>query len=249
MTTTTSENQTLANQPVQPLWQLVALTPQLGELQVAIGKNLSLGRSDTNDIVLALPQISRQHAKINRVGNNLYIQDLGSANGTFINEQRIGSEAVQLENNDEVALADMVFKITQSEPHPTVMDEPTDELIDKSIDKPIDKPSTTTVYSPTQTSTQHAHTFDEHSTLATLVDTQTPEDKQQTYQQTHPDVQPTIEPTVNPTAKPIAEAQTQPLTKQTQSPTETNHKKTMTLVIALIVIFALIVLASLFMGK
>jgi pSer/pThr/pTyr-binding forkhead associated (FHA) protein len=35
------------------------------------------------------PTVSRVHAEIFRDGNNLFIRDYGSTNGTFINDQRI----------------------------------------------------------------------------------------------------------------------------------------------------------------
>ena len=60
-------------------WQLIGLSPVLAELTLDIHTSLSIGRSDNNDLVLASPQISRQHAKINRIGDGLYIQDLGSS--------------------------------------------------------------------------------------------------------------------------------------------------------------------------
>ncbi|MEL2198892.1 FHA domain-containing protein, partial [Acinetobacter baumannii] len=66
-------------------WQLIGLSPALADLTIDIDKSLSIGRSDSNDLVLATSQISRQHAKINRIGEQLYVQDLGSSNGTFIN--------------------------------------------------------------------------------------------------------------------------------------------------------------------
>lgn len=49
-----------------------------------------IGRAiDQNDIVLEDAQVSRQHALIVRTGQNLTLIDPGSANGTFINGQRI----------------------------------------------------------------------------------------------------------------------------------------------------------------
>lgn len=49
-----------------------------------------IGRAvDQNDIVLEDAQVSRQHAQIKRDGQSLTLADPGSANGTFINSQRI----------------------------------------------------------------------------------------------------------------------------------------------------------------
>lgn len=95
-------------------WQLIGLSPALADLTIDIDKSLSIGRSDSNDLVLATAQISRQHAKINRIGEQLYVQDLGSSNGTFINGERIATEAYALQATDELAFADLVFLVVNA---------------------------------------------------------------------------------------------------------------------------------------
>ncbi len=96
-------------------WQLVAITPELGELVIAVERSLSIGRSDSNDVVLAVPQVSRQHAKINCIGEHIFVQDLGSANGTFVNGEQIGKDAVGLQHLDEIGFADLLFVVQQAD--------------------------------------------------------------------------------------------------------------------------------------
>jgi len=61
----------------------------------------SIGRVDGTDIVLADKAISRKHAEVFYRDSQWFIRDLGSSNGTFINEQRI-TEPIPLKNNDQI---------------------------------------------------------------------------------------------------------------------------------------------------
>jgi ABC-type multidrug transport system ATPase subunit len=49
----------------------------------------TLGRDESCEIVISGDGVSRRHARISRVGGRLIVEDLDSANGTWINEQRI----------------------------------------------------------------------------------------------------------------------------------------------------------------
>jgi hypothetical protein len=51
---------------------------------------LTIGRSAPADIVIADDVISRVHCRIEPVGDNLQVTDLGSTNGTFVDGRRIG---------------------------------------------------------------------------------------------------------------------------------------------------------------
>ncbi len=51
-----------------------------------------LGRREDNDVSLPYDsQISRQHTRLFRMDGAWVIQDLGSRNGTFVGQQKIGS--------------------------------------------------------------------------------------------------------------------------------------------------------------
>ncbi len=62
-----------------------------GALAMSLDKKIiTIGRGPDNDIVLDAPQISRHHARILRKEKDLFIEDLASANGTFLNGKRVG---------------------------------------------------------------------------------------------------------------------------------------------------------------
>ena len=82
-----------------------------------IGKQgMSIGKSGTKaDIVIeGNPSVSRKHAQITWQRQKYYIRDLGSANGTFINGERIpANEDRGLVNGDLVKLADEEFEFQE----------------------------------------------------------------------------------------------------------------------------------------
>ena len=53
-------------------------------------KIITIGRGLDNDVVLDAPQISRHHARIIKKNDEVFIEDLASANGTFLNGKRVG---------------------------------------------------------------------------------------------------------------------------------------------------------------
>lgn len=63
-----------------------------------------LGRSHDSDLVVADERASRQHASIDLQGDTWIISDLDSANGTFVNGERIRERA--LRPGDEIRVGD-----------------------------------------------------------------------------------------------------------------------------------------------
>jgi ABC-type multidrug transport system ATPase subunit/pSer/pThr/pTyr-binding forkhead associated (FHA) protein len=63
----------------------------LGRLPMGAGSKdtIRIGRTPDNDIVVEHPQVSSKHAALIKRGGQLFLQDLRSANGTFVRNQRI----------------------------------------------------------------------------------------------------------------------------------------------------------------
>lgn len=68
----------------------------------------TIGRSNQNKIIIKDPYISKNHLKIVKDEGDYYIEDLNSANGTFINGTKI-MDAVRLKNGDRIRLGQVEF--------------------------------------------------------------------------------------------------------------------------------------------
>ena len=94
-------------------WQLNALTEALGDLTLTVTDSLSVGRGSDNDLVLGSKQISRNHAQLSVLNGQLYVKDLESSNGTFINDERIATnESKQLAAEDTLGFASFIFQVS-----------------------------------------------------------------------------------------------------------------------------------------
>ena len=74
-----------------------------GEEEVlALGDTLTLGREEGNSLVVDDPGVSRQHAEIVQTEGGFTLRDLGSTNGTFVNQQRITDVDYLLKDGDQI---------------------------------------------------------------------------------------------------------------------------------------------------
>lgn len=70
-------------------WAIVADTgPEKGQV-IAIKEKTSVGRALDCDISILEPGLSRQHAELDIVDDELIIRDLGSSNGTYLNGKKV----------------------------------------------------------------------------------------------------------------------------------------------------------------
>jgi pSer/pThr/pTyr-binding forkhead associated (FHA) protein len=79
-----------------------------GEVFNVSGERMTIGRSPDAEIFLDDVTVSRNHALLVRRRDGLYIDDLGSLNGTYVNRRRI--ESHKLANGDELQVGK--YKLT-----------------------------------------------------------------------------------------------------------------------------------------
>lgn len=94
-----------------PPWEPVRLRPD---------RAVVIGRSPSCDLPVASSRVSRRHAWVHREGNRFAISDLGSRNGTFVNDARVVGSRV-LQPGDRIAVGDQVitFCVMDSVPSST----------------------------------------------------------------------------------------------------------------------------------
>lgn len=74
---------------------------------------VTLGRHTDNTIVLSDPQASRHHASISWQAGTYVVQDLGSANGTYVNERRIAAPQ-PLRHGYVLRVGNTIFDVQQA---------------------------------------------------------------------------------------------------------------------------------------
>lgn len=84
-----------------------------GQQEQSVSANpMTIGRSYSVDLPLILTEVSRCHIKVYWQNSQIFIEDLGSKNGTFLNGNRIPSETlVPYQPGDEVSLGQTEEKI------------------------------------------------------------------------------------------------------------------------------------------
>jgi DNA-binding response OmpR family regulator len=87
--------------------------------------NTVIGRAVENDIVITSKRVSREHTQIRRDGWRVFVEDMGSTNGTYLNNERI-SEPMQLQDGDQIQVGDVLF--TFNDPDVTHQDTPLPKL-------------------------------------------------------------------------------------------------------------------------
>lgn len=77
----------------------------------------TVGRGSLNSIVIDAESVSRHHAVLSRDGSTVKLHDLGSRNGTYVNDVRV--RVRRLRHGDTITLGDCVLRFL----HDKTMDE------------------------------------------------------------------------------------------------------------------------------
>lgn len=82
---------------------------------IPLHDNFSIGRLETSDLILSSASVSRRHARLAIAEGELYVTDLKSSNGTFVNGIRSESKAL-LRDGDLLRIGVSEFKVVEGSP-------------------------------------------------------------------------------------------------------------------------------------
>jgi serine/threonine protein kinase len=83
--------------------------------KIRVARSVSLiGRASECDIIVRAPDVSKQHCRLLLSTNEMLIEDLGSANGTYVNGQAV--DRAYLQEGDRLGVADYEFLVRLEEP-------------------------------------------------------------------------------------------------------------------------------------
>lgn len=86
--------------------------PEVGVSHAAKAGEVKIGRTKENDLVIKDPAASRAHARVFERAGKVYVEDLGSANGTRLNDEPLAPrEPVACEIGDDIGIGDTVIRL------------------------------------------------------------------------------------------------------------------------------------------
>ena len=101
------------------------LTDQNGHEHRLPAQTAVIGRAIECDVVIASKSVSREHTRIRRDGRHWFVEDLGSTNGTFLNDERV-TGTLTLLDGDILRVGDVAF--TFHDPDTTTRESPIPDL-------------------------------------------------------------------------------------------------------------------------
>ena len=95
----------------KPFYRLVSKDKRYPGLIFELEEGFAtLGRTSASNIVVPADTLSKKHLKFNRKGQKLFLEDLGSINGTMVNGRKL-REIKQVYNGDKIEIGDVKFVI------------------------------------------------------------------------------------------------------------------------------------------
>lgn len=96
-----------------PHLSLISMNPRERNSVVLMKDQYTIGKLKNKvDICIDHPSISRIHARICKEGDEYYLYDLNSTNGTFVNGQRMAvNERVKIQLSDEIQFAELGYYV------------------------------------------------------------------------------------------------------------------------------------------
>ena len=74
----------------------------------------TIGRGSLNSVVIDAESVSRHHAVLSRDGGTVKLHDLGSRNGTYVNEVRV--RVRRLRHGDTITMGDCTLRFLNNKP-------------------------------------------------------------------------------------------------------------------------------------
>lgn len=84
------------------------------ESVMLIRGDVTIGRMDDNSIILSEPFVSGHHARVYAKNNTLYIEDLKSTNGIYVNEEKVEGK-IKLTTGDEIKIGSAIFTVLRAD--------------------------------------------------------------------------------------------------------------------------------------
>ena len=85
---------------------------ELRGVSIAVHGPVIVGRSPGADIVIGAGYVSGRHARFTLMGQNLFVEDLGSTNGTYVNGRPVSSQELRDGDRITIGMTNFVFELS-----------------------------------------------------------------------------------------------------------------------------------------
>ncbi len=154
-----------AQEPAASGWCLVADSWLSGRtFSLPADRPAIIGRDASCDIVIAGTHLSRRHAELQIQGKQLKITDLGSVNGTYVNDQPIKEASAQ--SGDRLRID--VYSFLIQGPQPAAPPPPKPELSDSGLHQIVDGKPRRWKTRPTSPGNREEPTYSQKSLFSEL---------------------------------------------------------------------------------